>query len=1220
MSNIPPNSNINTNTTTSGSSSSSPALAQNHPQQQFIQQHQPQLSFSAPNSTFSNLHYIQSQQSQQLQQQQAVAGGAQLISQQNPAIPQYSFQALYQYPLQTQQQQQQTQQPQQQAQNPQHFISYSHDSNQSTVMAAAAAAVANANPIQSSSSSPIAQSSNPPQNQHSINLQNQNTLLPSNQNSPVSNIATNKTNSQTNPSNSPSTSSNIQSASTPTSTFHHSRHPSQHQRSLSQHNTPLQQQIHSNLTTPTSAHATSSPNAVGIDSPHDQSPSTKISSHKRSKSTQHQSPLTITTSTSNTQPVPAVLAASSTPKSGQSNFNTSMQPSSSNSTPNQSTYRRTRVFWSRRDMDNLLTWIETNKPDCIGHGRRQDCERIKNEVFSHRTEFTPKTIKEKLLNMEKKYKQARLIKYSTRPSPKMQSTGSSSNQAQQSSQQASSNDQDDEGNTTLIKEEEEEGDDAGGTPKTTAIDINNPRFEGLSLQDRIEKICPFFERIETLKQRLNTGSGSTSQGAAASNTSPKLTSVQQQQASQGLKISNVPSSIKFSSIDATLSGANPSGTKDSNANLNTTDIMGMSGTPSTTTNLTSKHKSQNSIDAKTQVKPSNQYMQVPQQYQTMDPSQTQTPITKSQRDLSNVTYMQFATPSTTPHMPSRQGNHSHHSSLTSNPSLHDVTASPSPSMGHVQFQPNQQAQFANTMTQMPPTASDKMQGQMGDLGNLSSKPMTDAQTGYSSQSLPSSASAPSFLSASFLPPRDTESDTSGIESVSFQELVSILEKREQRLAAESVERITLEKNRIMLLKEHEEREKYRLKLEEQHVQEDRERNKRIEHIIKSFLSPSLIATFSAVNIPLSKSSITSSEEIEQITEEDISSTMIEAGVPNQPRGTGSLSESESESLSETAISASGINDPDLDNAQELFSSLIADQIDNADTPKADFERDTEPNDENVDKTITASDTSMSNSPSSSADASAKNTILQRVKTQEKHSKPSSSSPLSQVKNARDSEDSKSASSSSSTPAPHTSTSKIVAAAFAAAANAFLANLRPKKHRHGKSKGSKTASTAATSSDSKQNLSGKPTESTDLQKQGDDAKIDTGDKSQIKTDESIIDDKNLQGEESTNTSKPDLSNITTRTRTRAGHRQRYSDTFFIQSKSNMSSPAFLQETGEEDKENSLLDTATVGGKRTASVAAASTSTGPGRSTKRRSIARKSDILPTTTFHKSDSEDG
>lgn len=74
--------------------------------------------------------------------------------------------------------------------------------------------------------------------------------------------------------------------------------------------------------------------------------------------------------------------------------------------------RRTRVFWGRSEMDKLLTWIEQYKPDCIGHGRREDCARIKNEVFAQRSDYTPKTIKEKLLNMEKKFKKAQELKYS----------------------------------------------------------------------------------------------------------------------------------------------------------------------------------------------------------------------------------------------------------------------------------------------------------------------------------------------------------------------------------------------------------------------------------------------------------------------------------------------------------------------------------------------------------------------------------------------------------------------------------------------------------------------------------------------------------------------------------------------------------------------------------------------------------------------------------------
>lgn len=72
--------------------------------------------------------------------------------------------------------------------------------------------------------------------------------------------------------------------------------------------------------------------------------------------------------------------------------------------------RRTRVFWGRGEMDKLLTWIEHNKPDIIGHGRREECARIKDEVFAGRADYTVKTIKEKLLNMEKKFKKAQEMK------------------------------------------------------------------------------------------------------------------------------------------------------------------------------------------------------------------------------------------------------------------------------------------------------------------------------------------------------------------------------------------------------------------------------------------------------------------------------------------------------------------------------------------------------------------------------------------------------------------------------------------------------------------------------------------------------------------------------------------------------------------------------------------------------------------------------------------
>lgn len=139
-------------------------------------------------------------------------------------------------------------------------------------------------------------------------------------------------------------------------------------------------------------------------------------------------------------------------------------------------HRRTRVFWSRRDMDILISWIEANKPDCIGHGRRQDCERIKKEVFATRTEFTPKTIKEKLLNMKKKYRQATMIKNET------------------SADSIKSEDDDDKDEPRDDNQDDERFD----------LAINNPRFEGLSLKDRIEKICPFYDRIDRLKIRVQT--------------------------------------------------------------------------------------------------------------------------------------------------------------------------------------------------------------------------------------------------------------------------------------------------------------------------------------------------------------------------------------------------------------------------------------------------------------------------------------------------------------------------------------------------------------------------------------------------------------------------------------------------------------------------------------------------------------------------------------------
>lgn len=149
--------------------------------------------------------------------------------------------------------------------------------------------------------------------------------------------------------------------------------------------------------------------------------------------------------------------------------NTNINPALSNSLI---AHRRTRVFWSRRDMDNLITWIERNKPDCIGHGRRQDCERIKKEVFATRTEFTPKTIKEKLLNMKKKYRQARLL--------------INENENIMDTKSEDEHDNNDENTTN----QDDEKSDLG---------FNNPRFEGLSLKDRVEKICPFFDRIDRLK-------------------------------------------------------------------------------------------------------------------------------------------------------------------------------------------------------------------------------------------------------------------------------------------------------------------------------------------------------------------------------------------------------------------------------------------------------------------------------------------------------------------------------------------------------------------------------------------------------------------------------------------------------------------------------------------------------------------------------------------------
>lgn len=168
------------------------------------------------------------------------------------------------------------------------------------------------------------------------------------------------------------------------------------------------------------------------------------------------------------------------------------------------THRRTRVFWSRRDMDNLIGWIEKNKPDCIGHGRRQDCERIKKEVFQHRTEFSAKTIKEKLLNMEKKYKQARLIKLNNGEEKDKEEKSDKTDKKEKEVKEEEEDDA-----STKDDDDTEEGAKFG-------IDINNPRFEGLSLKDRIEKICPFFDRIDRLKSSLANTSTHPSSSTTAS--------------------------------------------------------------------------------------------------------------------------------------------------------------------------------------------------------------------------------------------------------------------------------------------------------------------------------------------------------------------------------------------------------------------------------------------------------------------------------------------------------------------------------------------------------------------------------------------------------------------------------------------------------------------------------------------------------------------------------
>lgn len=120
--------------------------------------------------------------------------------------------------------------------------------------------------------------------------------------------------------------------------------------------------------------------------------------------------------------------------------------------------RRTRVFWGRAEMDALLTWIETHKPDCIGHGRREDCVRIKLEVFPARADYNEKTIKEKLLNMEKKFKKA-------------------------------------------------------GEMRARLLAANGG-VEDEAVVEKVDKLCPFYERIERLKRLVGAGAGQTASPAS----------------------------------------------------------------------------------------------------------------------------------------------------------------------------------------------------------------------------------------------------------------------------------------------------------------------------------------------------------------------------------------------------------------------------------------------------------------------------------------------------------------------------------------------------------------------------------------------------------------------------------------------------------------------------------------------------------------------------------
>ncbi len=422
--------------------------------------------------------------------------------------------------------------------------------------------------------------------------------------------------------------------------------------------------------------------------------------------------------------------------------------------------RRTRVFWGRAEMDKLLSWIEQNKPDCIGHGRREDCARIKNEVFASRSDYTAKTIKEKLLNMEKKFKKAQELKYNSR-----------------------------------------------GT--------NDLSIDSASIDEKVEKLCPFFSRIESLKRLNPNPKNNRSYAINERNYAPYYaieSGYQEEEDEMLIRNNEDRNDDRRYNPAASAAAVNQPPTNNATTNTNTTPNLNANTTNTTnTTNANASNASSNINASNPRLSrlPASSAIQLQSQQPQQAPLQQPQHVLQQQQSQQQPQQRRLP-----PFSPQHQVSHSTSSTLTT-----PTTAS---SLASVANSSNSSISTGSHHHNGGPIVNNVPHAVGGANPGSANPGAGGANSLHSGNSIVATI-APSPNAAALNSVVSAPAGASGVSvPLDFNKLISILEHRERRLENESSKRLELEQKRF-------EFEQKRYKIE-------KERDKKLDKILMTLVN------------------------------------------------------------------------------------------------------------------------------------------------------------------------------------------------------------------------------------------------------------------------------------------------------------------------------------------------------------------------------------------------